>query len=957
MSIMRITEEQLAAVFQRRPLVQVHDVESGSAVLTRSNNPLALYIMHITKIEDKTVRFTRNKAKTIGNRAPETQSISAMKAWMILGSDCAGRVACFFVSDPNLWSGLIKQHRIRKGLREGEVALIWPIAGGDHVFQGATVLTVSTSTIIRALADYDDDLNAWEWFRPSVRSNIDLQVEDWQLCVMSGVQAQIVSNDINPFQCCGGQICGGRHRTNKPDRNWVCKVCAESTQLYTGYEYALMILRDNMEALTAVVCGHIAMHMVNEDWPTYESVDYPTFESSIHESFPDAGLLVDLTAWCKIGKVGDAVESDRWAYGEASLHVIDIRPTPVAGVQSRVLLPIWTLKGRTPIDVPFTPIAANLLGNLEAAPGRGGANHQGGASQSPARPVNPLMPKTFPPGWAVPQGIRNAGDTCATSTIIQFLLCNAEISEYATSAQPTQLQRVVQKLYVRGVEATLSELAQLHRTIQGFCDPSVSRSADAAEMLAAILDQNPSMRAMSRVSAIPVPGPACGHVVHDVDVFPGPMIPVLAPADSGEHTTLELLIADQLQDEFSYACDACRLDHNSNFSQVTWPKFLYVHLERSHFDFNTKSTYTSRAVVTVTHQVTVDNVQYETKALGLHDKDHWTSTVSCKSNESFYFCDDSTVVRHLSARGVMRWPIALPTVCLVFLQRVEAQDDDSTTDDDFVPSMRDSDDSDDIDSLPDEPNPVHDDDIVHPTHKRPNEFRSTELEDDDSSAEEQYNEEEEPEEEEDEEDEWDSDDDDEDEDDSSDDDDGAQSDDTSSTGSPSRSPSYELKATRTGQRKRKTTQRFQGDKAAKLNETGNPWSTRSTSPLMRVPDLLLEEEQSQPIEPILKFVRPTPSTSPAEASCDPNRIWLNVAYANKDIAKNTAIQHGGRLQWDSDVRKWWVPASSATAVKEALQAWIVQSQPTGLSDSSTNEPNITDGKNSTTTPVDKKCQA
>ena len=472
----------------------MQDVEAGSAVLTRSNNPMALYIMHITRLEDKNVQFTKNKAKVYGNRATDKPGSTAMKAWMVLGSDSRGRIACFFVSDPNQWASLIKQHHVRKGLREGEIALIWPISGGDHVFQGATILTVSNSTVVRALADYNDDVDAWQWLggggagggaedgeqHAEMQRNVDLQMDDWQLCILKSVRACIISNDISAWQNCGGQICGGKHRTAKPERNWVCKVCAESTQLYTGYEYLLQIQRDGMEPIIAVLCGHIAMLMINSDWPTFESVDYPTFETYCHNVFTDEGILVDLTAWCKIGKMGEAAESDRWAYGEAVLHVIDIRPSSLAGSETRKLMPIWSFKGRNALNVPFTPIAANLLGNMAQAPGRADQ-----AANPRPKPANPLLPRQFTPGWPVPQGIRNAGNTCGTGTVLQFILCIPHLTEctIAAGAQPPELRKIIQKLYTRGVEATLSELAQLHTTVQRmYADPSDHRLADATEM-------------------------------------------------------------------------------------------------------------------------------------------------------------------------------------------------------------------------------------------------------------------------------------------------------------------------------------------------------------------------------------------------------------------------------------------------------------------------------------------
>ena len=105
-----------------------------------------------------------------------------MLAWMVLGCDKDGRLACFFVHNSDLWEGLGKQHQARKGLREGELSLLWPCAGGDHVFGGATVLTVSNSTIIRALADYGTDVNVWQWHSKNYRNGPDLTLEDWQLC-------------------------------------------------------------------------------------------------------------------------------------------------------------------------------------------------------------------------------------------------------------------------------------------------------------------------------------------------------------------------------------------------------------------------------------------------------------------------------------------------------------------------------------------------------------------------------------------------------------------------------------------------------------------------------------------------------------------------------------------------------------------------------------------------------
>ena len=934
MSVMRITEDQLAAVFKRRPFVQVQDVENGSAVLTKSNNPMALYIMHITKLEDKNIIFTKNKAKLYGNRAADKPALTAMKAWMVLGTDNTGRIACFFVSDPNMWTGLIKQHRVRKGLREGEIALFWPVSGGDHVFQGATVLTASNSTVVRAMADYVDDIDVWKWLggeaqqteHANVERNVDLQLEDWQLCVLQSVRAFIISNDISAWQNCGGQNCGGRHRTGKPERNWVCKVCAVSTQLYTGYEYLIQIMRAGMEPLMAVVCGHVAMMMINTDWPTFESIDFPTFETCAHEIFTDEGLLVDITAWCKIGKLGETTESDRWAYGEAILHVIDIRASSVGGSETRKLLPVWNFKGRTELDVPFTPIAANLLGGMGNMPEQ--------ADQVPKpKPTPHLLPKQFTPGWPVPQGIRNAGDTCATSTILQMVLCIPHLTDCATAsgAQPPELCRIIQKLYIRGIEATLTELAHLHTIVQRMCtDPSEHRSADATEMLSQIISANPSM--MTSATAVPVPPPACGAVLPTVFVFPGTVMPLMSPADSAEHTTVDILIADRFQDGFSYPCAACGLDHQSDISEVAWPKHLLVQIDRRHWDDVKKCSFTSHAVVTVSRFITVHNIIYETKALGLYDKEHWTSTVACRTNDSFYFCDDSTVVRHLSAQGIMRWPVALPTVTLLLLERSDEELYSSESDGDYIPSDTESDDTDTISLLPSEDRPVHLAEIAHPKHKRHNEYRASAIEVSDSEdeededwdyedeeAEEETEEEEEDEEEEEEEQEEEI---------GGDQDDNSDDDQDNNTHAETSSDQDTQPAPKRVRRAAVPQKPKHGGAKGGVGGAEGDGESRADSCAsavsIRVPDLDdMDADDGDTHCSVIKFAR-TPSVAES-VSCS-QRIWLNVPYIIKDKIKEITKQAGGFISWDPECKKWWVDKDSTAEVMKIVQEYLVQTE-------------------------------
>ena len=108
MSVMRITEDQLAAVFVRRPFVQVQDVEAGNAVLTKSNNPIALYIMHISKLSSCTLPRTKQRHLQTGHRISRP-SLHSRPGWY-WAMIAQGELPAFFVSDPNLCSGLIK-HR------------------------------------------------------------------------------------------------------------------------------------------------------------------------------------------------------------------------------------------------------------------------------------------------------------------------------------------------------------------------------------------------------------------------------------------------------------------------------------------------------------------------------------------------------------------------------------------------------------------------------------------------------------------------------------------------------------------------------------------------------------------------------------------------------------------------------------------------------------------------------
>ena len=101
------------------------------------------------------------------------------------------------------------------------------------------------------------------------------------------------------------------------------------------------------------------MYIVDDSWPNLESVSYPTFESALHSTFPQDAI--DVLAWCKLGKIGTGEIAERWAYGDATLHVVGIRVTPFGESEVRTMLPVWSLKGRSTIDTPFVPVAANLL--------------------------------------------------------------------------------------------------------------------------------------------------------------------------------------------------------------------------------------------------------------------------------------------------------------------------------------------------------------------------------------------------------------------------------------------------------------------------------------------------------------------------------------------------------------------------------------------------------------------
>jgi len=117
-------------------------------------------------------------------------------------------VGCFFVHTQEIWQNLMKTNSERRALREGEIALLWPPKGGDQVWEGATVIIVNHSTVIRTWADYDDNVDIWRF--AAADADLDPATGDWQRIKKTGVECSLLANEITAFHNCGGQACGGR---------------------------------------------------------------------------------------------------------------------------------------------------------------------------------------------------------------------------------------------------------------------------------------------------------------------------------------------------------------------------------------------------------------------------------------------------------------------------------------------------------------------------------------------------------------------------------------------------------------------------------------------------------------------------------------------------------------------------------------------------------------------------
>jgi len=437
--------------------------------------------------------------------------------------------------------------------------------------------------------------------------------------------------------------------------------------------------------LLATVCGHIAMYLVNLEWPTLDTIDFLTFEDTLHQVFPIAGRQVDFIAWAKTAKIGGQRKKDLWAYGESMLHVVDIQFHPIGEDPGRSLLPTWNMKGRKTTDLPFVRTAISLLG-----------------SGKPAVPPDPKVPSTgqgtlqrFEPGWPVPIGFANAGETCATSVTLQFVLATAEMTDALLQAdcKLKALCKLLQKVFERGVEPTLTELRAVHAAFRDFLQDNKgdSNDVDASEIILQLAAQHPNIQRHCQILCTPMPAVGC-TTTGRIPAFPNtPVgIAVPSPADSSRTVDLEELINNMLNEAVTFDCDTCVASHTCDITDITWPQLFLVAIERQQYDFVEQKGYTSRAAITIPRLLKLEATQYEVLALASHSQAplHWVTTVQARSKLTYYHCNDAQCHRqNQGGAGSFRWPVTSRQVALVLYRQTGADEEhNSDEDSDYEPS-------------------------------------------------------------------------------------------------------------------------------------------------------------------------------------------------------------------------------------------------------------------------------